>query len=88
MLLLFLANYGAVQLGFKPFAYCWGLSLAPLFQGYWQIVGVAVLCYFAWVTWRRGILGAIPAGLLVVLVFGAGAFLTTLFGLGAVDRCG
>ena len=85
---MFLANYGMAQMGFKPYAYCWGRHLAPMFQGYWQIVGVAVLCYFAWATWKRGIVGAIPAGLLVVLVFGAGAFLTTLFGLGVEARCG
>jgi hypothetical protein len=85
---IYLLNYGAVQIGFRPFAYCWGRHLVPLFEGYWQLVGLAVLCYFLWAVWQRGIMGGILAGGLVVLVFGAGTFLTTIFGLGVVERCG
>lgn len=86
-LLIYLLNYGAVQMGWRPFAYCWGRHVVVLFEGYWQIAGVAVLCYFVLEVWRKGIIGGILAGLLVVLVFGAGTFLTTIFGLGVEGRC-
>ena len=88
MLLVYLLNYAAAQLGFKPYAYCWGRNLAPLVEGYWQIVVLAVLCYFVWLVIRRGVLWAIPGSFLVLLVFGAGTFLTTIFGLGVEARCG
>lgn len=88
MLTAWLLNYGLVQLGQAPWVYCLGLKVAPLFAGYVQIVGLAVMVYFAWSVWRGGFLKAVWAGLVTFVVLGLPVFLTTLWGLGAEGRCG
>jgi len=84
---IYLLNYGFVQMGWAPWAYCLGLKIAPVFAGWYQFAVVAVIGYFAYSVIRNGIVGALWAALLVMLVMGFPVYLTTLFGLGAEARC-
>ncbi len=85
---LWLVNYGLVQLGQAPWAYCVALMAAPWFEGYLQAVRLILLAWFVYCIWRRGLWGGIMAGAVIVAVYGLPVFMATLWGLGAEARCG
>jgi hypothetical protein len=85
---IYLLNYAAVQLGFAPFAYCVGKSVASAFAGLWQMVTLVVMIYVVIKLIRNGLEGGLLAVIIALAVFGLPLYLTTAFGLGAEGRCG
>jgi hypothetical protein len=87
LLLLYLGNYGAVQLGWPPYVWCWGLHLVPFVEGWYQMVILVVLAWFAFVVFRRGVVAALWPSFVVVMVFSAPVVLEVVLGLGVGARC-
>jgi hypothetical protein len=86
-LLLYLVNYGLVQMGFAPVLWCALRHTGAALQGWYQVATLLALVWFVVVVVKQGIGGALWAMWPVVLIFGLPVFAESLIGLGASDRC-
>jgi hypothetical protein len=85
--LLYLLNYGFVQLGWAPFLWCFLRHFGVALQGWYEVATLLAMGWFALVVYRQGVGGALWAMWPVALIFGLPVFAETLLGLGASDRC-
>lgn len=85
--LVYVANIVAVKVGAPPFIYCWGkLVVAPLYETWGAFAQLASVAYLGFCIWRRGAVGAMQAGAIVLGVYGLPVIADALFRLGG--SCG
>lgn len=84
--LLYAANWQAVQWGVSPFLYCWLRPLGGFFEGWLNLAGLVALCWFAVAAYQRTVAGLVKSSLSVLLIYGAPTYADTLLRLGGTCR--
>lgn len=82
LLVLYAANWKAVEYGYSPFLYCWLRPIGNMFVGWLNLAALAALVWFAVAAYSRKAKNIIPATVTCVLAYGLPTYLDSALRLG------